>query len=72
MDEDFIFFKVEMLSMLSPDRRYWMNALHSTQSSYHGYLGAMGPTLCFGTHLARSLLNPECSKVTPWVLCCLH
>ena len=21
-----------------------------------------------GTHLARSLLNPECSKVTPWVL----
>ena len=55
----------KMLSMLSPDRRYWMNALHSSQSSYHGYLGAMGPTPCFGTHLARSLLNPECNKVIP-------
>ena len=47
----------KMLSMLSPDRRYWMTALHSSQSSYHGYLGAMGPTPCFGTHLARSLLQ---------------
>ena len=45
--------------------RYWMNVLHSSQSSYHGCLGAMGPTPCYGTHLARSLLNLECSKVTP-------
>ena len=42
-----------------------MNALNSSQSSYHGCLGAMGPTPCYGTHLARSILNLECSKVTP-------
>ena len=25
-----------MLSMLSPDRQYWANVLHTSQSSYHG------------------------------------
>ena len=75
MDEDFVFFFSKLIckiSTLSPDRQYWMNVLHFPQSAYHGYLGVVGPTPCYGTHLVRSVLNLECSKVTPWVLCCLH
>ena len=68
MDEDFVFFKVDMrnaFKVVSRQAVFDECATFSPELTYHGYLGAMGPTPFYGTHLVRSVLNLECSKVTP-------
>ena len=56
----------KMLSMLSPDSLYWMYVLHFPQSSYHGYIGAMGSHPLILHPLGQSM---KCSKVTPSLRC---
>ena len=71
MDVDFVFFKVDMQNAFNVVSR--QAVLHECSTFFPELIQWVSwCTLCFGTHLARSLLNPECSKVTPWVLCSLH
>ena len=67
VDEEFVFFKVDMQNAFNVVSR---QAILDECVTYFSELipwvfGAMGPTPCYGTHLVRSVLNMECSKVTP-------
>ena len=66
MDEDLLCLRwtCGMPLILSPGKQSLMSVLHFSLSYYLGFLGAMGPILCYGTLLARSALSLECSKVT--------
>ena len=55
MDEDFVFFKVDTRNAFNVVSR--QAVLDECSTFFPGYLGAMGPTPCFGTNMARSLLN---------------
>ena len=73
MDEDFVFFKVDMRNAFNVVSRQAVldECVTFSPELIPWVFGAMGPTSCYGTHLVKSVLNMECSKVTPWVLCCL-
>ena len=66
-DEDFVTLKIDsrMLSILSHARHYSKNATHTSQSYYHGHLGATVNTQCSFTPWALYPPRHVCSKGDP-------